>query len=211
MSDSLTRGPQVDPVAAAAPITCPICNDAMRRAQVLSCGHSYCAACIYTWLLSPMSREDPSCPVCRRSIACMPTTNVSLQSVLEHDVGQGGGDDPRHEEEQLSTMREAVKAKHATLFIESSSSNSQDADFWRMRFLACVKYIQRQRESGHVADQTDGAAEAPSTPPHSARQTNAARPPSAFATLVPDRPVPQVGNLECVRYMNRARLAKIRA
>ncbi|KAK3249172.1 hypothetical protein CYMTET_41435 [Cymbomonas tetramitiformis] len=189
-------------------ITCPICNDTIYQAQILSCGHSYCAVCIYKWLLSPMAKNSPSCPVCRQKLACMPTLNVSLQSALEDIIMEKARKNPRTDD-SLSSMRKAVEIRHAKTFADVSEKSAQ---FWRTRFLACATAPHREqtthRATGETARQR---VETPSVQPNGVQQPESTQNMAVFATLNPRRPVPQVANMECVHYMNKLRLRYIRA
>ncbi|ORY84994.1 hypothetical protein BCR37DRAFT_377967 [Protomyces lactucae-debilis] len=44
---------------------CNICLESARNAIVTSCGHLFCWACLYSWLITPAQLHCPMCPVCK--------------------------------------------------------------------------------------------------------------------------------------------------
>jgi hypothetical protein len=53
----------------------------MTRPQVLSCGHSFCFTCVFTWFKHAKARRK--CPICRTRITRRPVYNVSLGSIIQ--------------------------------------------------------------------------------------------------------------------------------
>ncbi|KAK3234531.1 hypothetical protein CYMTET_55082 [Cymbomonas tetramitiformis] len=60
---------------------CPICVEMCVDTHILSCGHCFCAKCIFTWYDRPGVR--PTCPVCRMAIDVNPVENVALEKLVE--------------------------------------------------------------------------------------------------------------------------------
>lgn len=47
---------------------CAICYCDMTTARTLTCGHSFCGACLKNWYLKGVSGAGQTCPMCRRAI-----------------------------------------------------------------------------------------------------------------------------------------------
>ncbi|KAI0348835.1 hypothetical protein OH77DRAFT_1432576 [Trametes cingulata] len=69
---------------------CPICYEILAHAHVGNpCGHSYCGACIATWL-GPLRPAELKCPVCRTRLSwsnpTIPslTTDHAISTLVEH-------------------------------------------------------------------------------------------------------------------------------
>mmetsp|Transcript_37307 Transcript_37307/g.86745 ORF Transcript_37307/g.86745 Transcript_37307/m.86745 type:complete len:103 (+) Transcript_37307:913-1221(+) len=58
-------------------LVCAICLDLMQLAHVLSCGHTFCGACIPRWLAL-----QGTCPVCRTRIVERPFPVRALDNVV---------------------------------------------------------------------------------------------------------------------------------
>ena len=46
-------------------LTCVICQNVYNRPSRISCGHTFCEACIDSWLKSP---QNINCPMCRKKV-----------------------------------------------------------------------------------------------------------------------------------------------
>uniref|UniRef100_A0A3Q2QI16 Uncharacterized protein n=1 Tax=Fundulus heteroclitus TaxID=8078 RepID=A0A3Q2QI16_FUNHE len=62
-------------------LCCPVCHDVYRDPVLLSCSHSFCAACLRRWW---RRREALQCPVCKRvSGRKRPPRNLALKNLCE--------------------------------------------------------------------------------------------------------------------------------
>ncbi|XP_036003478.1 tripartite motif-containing protein 35-like [Fundulus heteroclitus] len=62
-------------------LCCPVCHDVYRDPVLLSCSHSFCAACLRRWW---RRREALQCPVCKRvSGRRRPPRNLALKNLCE--------------------------------------------------------------------------------------------------------------------------------
>ncbi|KAK3234544.1 hypothetical protein CYMTET_55095 [Cymbomonas tetramitiformis] len=139
----------------------------------------------------------------------MPTLNVSLQSALDN-VASEVACKGVNTYDGLSIMRKAVKDRHADTFVvKNPAANGQDAVFWRTQYMVCMRSLQRAREVHRVARESNPSVATVFA--RGARQPESTQNTAIVATLRPERPVPQVGNMESPRYVNKLRLGNMRA
>ncbi|XP_033985965.1 nuclear factor 7, brain-like isoform X1 [Trematomus bernacchii] len=61
-------------------LCCPVCQEVCRDPVILSCGHSFCKACLQTcW----DGKEVKECPFCKRRISKDPPYNFALKNLCE--------------------------------------------------------------------------------------------------------------------------------
>jgi hypothetical protein len=58
-------------------VTCKICHGVLSSAMVLSCGHSFCAFCLFKWLT-----ENQTCPRCPVGLRSLPSRCTALDAVV---------------------------------------------------------------------------------------------------------------------------------
>ncbi|XP_029964015.1 tripartite motif-containing protein 35-like [Salarias fasciatus] len=61
-------------------LSCPVCHDVFQDPVLLSCSHSFCAACLRGWWTQTGTRQ---CPVCRVSSSFEPAGNLVLKNLCE--------------------------------------------------------------------------------------------------------------------------------
>ncbi|XP_022620451.1 tripartite motif-containing protein 35-like [Seriola dumerili] len=60
---------------------CPVCHEIFQEPVLLSCSHSLCRACLWTW----WTQKYLLCPVCKtRSLQSDPPRNLALRNLCEH-------------------------------------------------------------------------------------------------------------------------------
>lgn len=62
-------------------LTCHICSNLCLDPYMLACGHSFCGACLSTWIKEKKNKS--TCPMCRVRVKTPPVYNKSLRVILD--------------------------------------------------------------------------------------------------------------------------------
>lgn len=98
-------------------LSCSICQDWLVQAATIQCSHSFCLACVESWLL----QKKFECPVCRQGVTHEPFTNITLDNLVQKSVDRlAEGDRKEFEERKAAAAAAQRKAKKLHLDLEKS-------------------------------------------------------------------------------------------
>merc|ERR1719221_1036988 len=63
-----------------ADLVCSVCQDWMVQSANIECSHSFCWACVDTWLL----QKKFECPVCRHAVTREPVRSRALDAIVQN-------------------------------------------------------------------------------------------------------------------------------
>lgn len=97
-----TRSSALDAEEIQSELQCSICQDWVVHACTIECSHTFCKACIETWLL----QKKFECPVCRHAVTREPVRSRAIEAIVQRTVERG---DPEEKEEYQNRVRAAEK------------------------------------------------------------------------------------------------------
>lgn len=102
-------------------LQCSICQDWLVQAATIQCSHSFCWACVESWL----QLKKFECPVCRKGVTHEPHPNIILDNLVQKSVDRlAEGDKTEFEDRKAAAAAAAKKAKKLHTDLEKSVNDA---------------------------------------------------------------------------------------
>merc|ERR1719221_1947376 len=104
-----------------ADLVCSVCQDWMVQSANIECSHSFCWACVDTWLL----QKKFECPVCRHAVTREPVRSRALDAIVQKYVDRLADPQPHEYQSRIESAEKAnKKAKRLRDDLEKSVNDA---------------------------------------------------------------------------------------